>query len=191
MIKKHVNTSTLSQKQPFQSFPDMAIVSRAIDAAAALFSLIMAVSEPLFDAQVVLPSGLFPAPLVRIHRRFAAESGHYLVTDPPPFFRGLVWLALAFLWPVSVANLYGILARRRWAAATSLMAGVYMLTYLACAVFGEMIGSGRATPKLLLLYTVFLMFTVALLVRGLRPSLELAAPVSSPVASSSDHKKRL
>ena len=108
----------------------MAVVTVAVDAVVALFSLTMAVAVPLFDSQVVLPPGLYPAPLVGIFRWFIAEFGHYVVADPPPFFRSLVWLDLAFLWPVSVANLYGILARRRWSAATSLMAGVYMLTYL-------------------------------------------------------------
>jgi hypothetical protein len=104
-------------------------------AAAALFSLIMAVAAPLFDSQVVLPVSLYPAPLVDIFRWFTAEFDNYVVADAPPFLRGLVWLDLAFLWPVSVANLYGILARRRWSAATSLMAGVYMLTYLVTIVF--------------------------------------------------------
>uniref|UniRef100_A0A0D9ZB23 EXPERA domain-containing protein n=1 Tax=Oryza glumipatula TaxID=40148 RepID=A0A0D9ZB23_9ORYZ len=75
----------------------MGFVTAAADAVVALLSLTMAVAAPLFDAQVVLPRGLYPAPLVGIHRWFAAEFGHYLVADPPPFFRGLVWLDLAFL----------------------------------------------------------------------------------------------
>uniref|UniRef100_A0A0E0H062 EXPERA domain-containing protein n=1 Tax=Oryza nivara TaxID=4536 RepID=A0A0E0H062_ORYNI len=132
----------------------MGFVTAAADAVVALLSLTMAVAAPLFDAQVVLPRGLYPAPLVGIHRWFAAEFGHYLVADPPPFFRGLVWLDLAFLWPVCVANLYGILARRPWSAATSIMAGVYVLTYMS-AIFGEMLGSGRTTPKLIQLYVPF------------------------------------
>ncbi|CAL4906059.1 unnamed protein product [Urochloa decumbens] len=117
----------------------MAIVSKAADAAAAVFSLLIAVAAPLFDSQVVLPRHLYPAPLVSVYQWFAAEFDHYLIADPPPFFRGFVWIALAFLWPVCVANLYGILARRPWVATTSLMAGVFMLTYLS-AMFGEMFG---------------------------------------------------
>ena len=108
----------------------MGAVSAAADGVVALFSLIMAVAAPLFDSQVVLPRRLYPAPLVDIHRWFISEFDHYLVADPPPFFLGLVWLELAFLWPVCIANLYGILTRHRWAATTSRMAGVYMLTYL-------------------------------------------------------------
>ncbi|KAF8690741.1 hypothetical protein HU200_041125 [Digitaria exilis] len=133
---------------PPHNRPAMAVVSVAVDAVVVLFSLTMAVAAPLFDSQVVLPASLYPAPLLDLFRWFVAEFDHYVVADPPPFFRGLVWIDLAFLWPVSVANLYGILTRRRWSATTSLMAGVHMLTYL-------LLGSGRAKGKLLLLYALF------------------------------------
>ncbi|KAF8776574.1 hypothetical protein HU200_003292 [Digitaria exilis] len=145
----------------------MAIVSKAADAVAALFSLLIAVAAPLLDSQVVLPRHLYPARLVDVHQWFAAEFDHYLVADPPPFFRGLVWLALAFLWPVCVSNLYGILARRRWVATTSLMAGVFMLTYLS-AMFGEMLGSGRATTRLLQFYVPFVVVAWPLLMLRIR-----------------------
>ena len=83
----------------------MAVASSALDAVAALFSLIMAVAAPLFDSQVVLPLSLYPALLVDVFRWFIAEFDNYSVADRPPFLRGLVWLDLAFLWPVSIANL--------------------------------------------------------------------------------------
>ena len=108
----------------------MAGVSKA-DAAVALFSLVIAVAAPLIDSQVVLPQHLYPAPLVSVFQWFVDEFDHYLLAGRPPFLRSFVWLALTFLWPVCIANLYGILARRRWvAAATTLMVGVTMLTYL-------------------------------------------------------------
>ncbi|XP_047069896.1 sigma intracellular receptor 2-like [Lolium rigidum] len=144
----------------------MGAVSAAVDCVVALFSLIMAVAAPLFDSQIVLPRRLYPAPLVNFHRWFIAEFDDYLVADPPAFFIGLVWLDLVFLWPVCVANLYGILARRRWSATTSLMAGVYMITYL-CAILGEMLSSGKATPRLLQLYVPFAVFAVTAVLRGL------------------------
>ncbi|PAN10597.1 hypothetical protein PAHAL_2G104300 [Panicum hallii] len=167
----------------------MAVVSAAVDAVVALFSLTMAVAAPLFDSQVVLPANLYPAPLVGIFRWFVAEFGHYVVADPPPFFRGLVWIDLAFLWPVSVANLYGILARRRWSAATSLMAGVHMLTYLS-AMFGEMLGSGRATRKLLQLYALFVVFAIASVLRGLCWCSTQATP-AGPSPAHPARKKRV
>ncbi|KAG2633072.1 sigma intracellular receptor 2-like [Panicum virgatum] len=148
----------------------------------------MAVAVLLFDSQVVLPPGLYPAPLVGIFRWFVAEFGHYVVPDPPPFFCGLVWLDLAFLWPVSVANLYGILTRRRWSAATSLMAGVHMLTYLS-AMFGKMLGSGRATRKLLQLYALFVVFAVASVVPGLCWCSTQATPAGSSPAHPARKKR--
>lgn len=85
-----------------------AVVSKAVDLASVLFSLTTAVAVLLVDSQIVLPQGLYPAPLVRVRRWFAAEFDHYLVADPPPFFQGLIWLALSFLWPVCIANPYAI-----------------------------------------------------------------------------------
>ncbi|KAF8667628.1 hypothetical protein HU200_052834 [Digitaria exilis] len=170
----------------------MAIVSKAADAVATLFSLLIAVAAPLLDSQLVLPRHLYPARLVDVHQWFAAEFDHYLVGDPPPFFRGLVWLALAFLWPLCVANLYGILARRRrWVATTSLMAGVFMLTYLS-AMFGEMLGSGRATRRLLQFYVPFVVVAVALVLRGLCScsESEVQATAAASSVESSAQKKR-
>ncbi|KAG2621441.1 hypothetical protein PVAP13_3NG239151 [Panicum virgatum] len=156
----------------------MAGVSKA-DAAVALFSLVIAVAAPLIDSQVVLPQHLYPAPLF----------DHYLLAGRPPFLRGFVWLALTFLWPVCIANLYGILARRRWvAAATTLMAGVTMLTYLS-AIFGEMLGSGIASPKLVKFYSVFVVVAVALVLRGLCLCSDLEMPASA--VESSVQKKRV
>ncbi|TVU39429.1 hypothetical protein EJB05_12848, partial [Eragrostis curvula] len=163
----------------------MGVVSAAVDAVVALFSLIMAVTAPLFDSQVVLPLTLYPLPLVDIFRWL---FDHYLAADPPPFFRGLVWLDLALLWPVSVANLYGILTRRPWSATTSLMAGVHMVTYLF-AIFGEMFSSGRETPKLILLYVPFIVFAVASVMRGLC-SCSPQTMEGSPVAALRARKKR-
>ncbi|XP_044355544.1 sigma intracellular receptor 2 [Triticum aestivum] len=164
----------------------MGAVSALADVVVAPFSLIMAVAAPLFDSQVVLPRRLYPAPLVDIHQWFTVAFGHYLVADPPPFFLGLVWLDLAFLWPVCVANLYGILTRRRWSAATSLMAGVYMLTYLS-AILGDMFGSGKATPRLLQLYVPFIVFAVTAVLRGL---CSCSVPFTAVTSAASAQKKK-
>ncbi|XP_066353410.1 uncharacterized protein [Miscanthus floridulus] len=156
----------------------MATVSKA-DAAVALFSLVIAVAAPLIDSQVVLPRHLYPAPLVSVFQWFVDEFDHYLLAGPPPFLHGFVWLTLTFLWPVCIANLYGILARRRWvAAATTLMAGVTMLTYLS-AIFAEILGSGRATPKLVKFYSPFVVIAVALVLRGLCLCSDLEVPATA------------
>ncbi|ONM52949.1 hypothetical protein ZEAMMB73_Zm00001d019459 [Zea mays] len=111
----------------------MGVVSAAADAIVAVFSLTIVVAAPLLDAQSVLPHTLYPAPLLELKRWYAAEFGDYLVAQSPGFFRGLVCLELAFQWPLAVATLYGILTRRRWAATTSLMAGVGTLTSMVQA----------------------------------------------------------
>jgi hypothetical protein len=113
----------------------MGIISAAADAAVALFSLTIVVAAPLLDAQSVLPHSLIPAPLLDLNRWYAAEFGDYLVGRPPGFFRGLVLLELVFHWPLAVATLYGLLARRRWASTTCLMAGVSTLTSMVKSSF--------------------------------------------------------
>ncbi|KAF0907790.1 hypothetical protein E2562_020864 [Oryza meyeriana var. granulata] len=144
----------------------MGFFSAAADAAVVLFSLTVAVAAPLIDAQSVLPRHLFPAPLVSLKRWYALEFGDYLMAHPPGFLRGLVWLELAFLWPLAVATLYGVLARRRWVATTSLISGVSTLTSMS-AILGEILGSKKATPKLLQMYVPFAVFAVIAILRGL------------------------
>lgn len=164
----------------------MGVVSAVADAVVVLFSLTIAVAAPLIDAQSVLPHTLYPAPLRDLKRWYADEFGDYLMAQPPGFLRGLVWFELAFLWPLAVANLYGVLARRRWAATTSLIAGVSTLTSMS-AILGEILGSGIATDKLLQMYVPFVVFAVVAILRGLCPcSSSAAAPSLGP----SSRKKR-
>ncbi|KAL6608296.1 hypothetical protein ACP70R_041359 [Stipagrostis hirtigluma subsp. patula] len=166
----------------------MGVVSAAADAAVAVLSLTVALSSPLLVAQSVLPSSLYPEPLRRLRRWYAAEFNDYLVADPPGFFRGVVWLELVFLWPVAVATFYGVLARRRWAATSSLMAGVCTLTS-SSAILGDIFGSGRATPKLLLSYVPFAVLAVIAILRGLCSCSQHATAGSS--SGPSARKKRV
>ncbi|KAL6897810.1 hypothetical protein ACP4OV_006769 [Aristida adscensionis] len=139
----------------------------AADAAVAILSLSIGLSSPLLVAQSVLPASLYPAPLRRLRRWYAAEFDDYLLAgDPPGFFRGVAWLELVFLWPIAVATFYGVIARRRWVATTSLMIGVCTLTSTT-AILGDILGSGRATPKLLLSYVPFALLAVIAILRGL------------------------
>ncbi|RCV10412.1 hypothetical protein SETIT_2G110400v2 [Setaria italica] len=144
----------------------MGVVSAAADLAIAVFSLTIAVAAPLIDGQSVLPGDLYPAPLVELKRWYASEFDDYLMARPPGFFRGIICLELAFQWPLAVATLYGLLTGRRWVATTSLMSGVVTLTSMS-AVLGDMLGSGKATPKLLQMYAPFLVFAIIAILRGL------------------------
>jgi len=144
----------------------MGVVSAVADLAVAVFSLTIAVAAPMIDAQSVLPPGLHPAPLVELKHWYDAEYGDYLMARPPGFFRGIICLELAFQWPLAVATLYGILTRRRWVATTSLMTGVSTLTSMS-AILGELLSSGKATPKLLQVYVPFAAFAVIAILCGL------------------------
>ncbi|KAF7061498.1 hypothetical protein CFC21_068188 [Triticum aestivum] len=162
----------------------MGVLSAVADAVVVLFSLTIAMAAPLIGAQSVLPPHLYPAPLRDFKRWYAAEFDDYLMAQPPAFLLGIFWLEIAFLWPLSVATIYGVLARRRWGATTSLMAGVSTLTSMS-AILGEMLGSGRATPRLLQLYAPYLVFAVIAILRGL---CSCSAP---PSPASSARKKRV
>ncbi|CAL5079849.1 unnamed protein product [Urochloa decumbens] len=166
----------------------MGIVSAAADLVIAVFSLTIAVAAPLIDGQSVLPHGLYPARLVELKRWYAAEYGDYLMAQPPGFFRGIICLELAFLWPLAVATLYGLLTRRRWVATTSLMAGVATLSSMS-AVLGDMLGSGKATPTLLQMYVPFIIFAVIAILRGLCSSSQRTTAGSS--LGPSARKKRV
>ncbi|CAM0876868.1 unnamed protein product [Alopecurus aequalis] len=155
-----------------------------VSAVVVMFSLSITLSFPLLGAQTVLPRSFYPAPVQDFKRWYAAEFCDYLLAQPPSFLRGLFCLELAFLWPLAVATLYGVLTRRRWAATTSLMAGVSTLTSTS-AILGEMLESGRATPRLLQLYVPYIVFAVIAILRGL---CSCSAP--SPATSAQKKKKK-
>ncbi|OEL26543.1 hypothetical protein BAE44_0012438 [Dichanthelium oligosanthes] len=144
----------------------MGVISSVADAAVAILPLTVALTSPLLVAQTVLPPGLYPEPLRALRRWYAAEFDDYLLADPPSFFRGIAWLELDFLLPVAAATLYGVLARRRWAATGSLVLGVCVVTSTS-AIPADIVGSGRATPKLLLSYVPIAILAGIAILRGL------------------------
>ncbi|XP_078436735.1 uncharacterized protein LOC144707483 [Wolffia australiana] len=135
------------------------------------FFLLLAMAVPLVDAQSCLPSRLFPAPLLRLRRGYALLFDDYLLLHhpPPPFFLPLVWIELLAIWPLSLASAYAI-ARggRPWLPPVCLATGASVATSMA-AILGEIIGSGRGSNKLLLVYAPFAVFAVVLILRGLFP----------------------
>ncbi|CAA7049556.1 unnamed protein product [Microthlaspi erraticum] len=139
---------------------------KAIDAVLLIFYTIMAVGAPLIDFQIILPGAIFPTFLVDLYRSYTAEFGDYLLVEKPHFLVGFVWQELLFLWPLSVANLYAILARKSWFGTTSMLYGASLVSHMA-AVLGDMIGSGKASDKMLMMYVPFLGFGVLALLRGL------------------------
>lgn len=113
----------------------MGALLKLVDAVLFLAFLVIAVVAPLFDAQTCLPATVFPEILVELKNWYGREYGDYLITEKPDFFVGLVWLELLFQWPLSVLNLYGILASKRWFRTTCLIYGASMLTSMVMNLF--------------------------------------------------------
>ncbi|PKA52608.1 hypothetical protein AXF42_Ash001589 [Apostasia shenzhenica] len=144
----------------------MGVVSGFVDFVIVVFSVVLALTVPLIDAQICLPSGFYPPALVDLKRWYEEEYGDYLMKERPHFYIGLVWVEIVFLWPLSIANIYGILARRPWAVTTALMAGISTATGMV-SLMAEYLGSGRASDKLLQLFTPFLAFSFFAILKGL------------------------
>ncbi|KAJ4914458.1 hypothetical protein Rs2_00008 [Raphanus sativus] len=100
--------------------------------------------------------------------------------EKPHFLVGLVWHELVFLWPLSIANVYAILAGKSWFGTTCLLYGASLVASMA-AILGEMIGSGKASERLLLMYVPFMGIGILAVLRGL---------VSSSTKSSGSVGKR-
>uniref|UniRef100_A0A7N0TU78 EXPERA domain-containing protein n=1 Tax=Kalanchoe fedtschenkoi TaxID=63787 RepID=A0A7N0TU78_KALFE len=147
----------------------MGFLRVAVEAILFLGFLVIAVFAPTLDAQTCLPSNVFPDALVDLKKWYSAEYGDYLTAEKPSFFVGLIWVELVFQWPLAVVNLYGIVARKSWFSTTCLMYGVSTLTSMV-AILAEMLGSGRASDKLLSLYYPFLGLAVLSILRGLVPT---------------------
>ncbi|KAM0049431.1 putative sigma intracellular receptor 2, EXPERA domain-containing protein [Helianthus debilis subsp. tardiflorus] len=165
----------------------MGALMKLIDTILIIFFLIIAIAAPLLDAQTCLPSNIFPDILVHLKTWYTHEYGDYLVSEKPHFFVGLIWVELLFAWPLSIASIYGIAAGKSWVHTTCLMYGVSTLTAMV-AILSEMVGSGKASEKLLNMYYPFLGFAVLAILRGLLPhSSKSNASVTRPVVA---RKKR-
>ncbi|KAF4382640.1 hypothetical protein F8388_015468 [Cannabis sativa] len=75
---------------------------------------------------------------------------------------------LLFQWPLSLLNMYAILASKSWFPTTSLIYGVSILTSTV-AILSEMVRSGKASDKLLMMYWPFFGFAILATLRGLLP----------------------
>ncbi|KAK3205070.1 hypothetical protein Dsin_019116 [Dipteronia sinensis] len=78
--------------------------------------------------------------------------GDYLFTEKPYFFVGVVWLELLFLSPFSIVSIFGILCSKPWFNTTCLIYGISIATPITI-VLGELMGSGKASEKLMMMYS--------------------------------------
>ncbi|GAB2285284.1 hypothetical protein Dimus_019738 [Dionaea muscipula] len=144
----------------------MGVILKITDAILFVFFLLVAIVAPLFDGQTCLPLRYYPKVLVDLSSWYSVEYGDYLVLEKPHFFIGLVWLELFLLWPLSVANLFGLATGKSWFNTTCLIFGASMSTSLV-AILSELIGSGRASDKLMMMYSPFMGLAVLAVLRGL------------------------
>lgn len=106
----------------------MANLCMLVDAVLFVFFLVIAVVAPLLDAQSCLPLDFYPGFLVDLNIWYGREFGDYLVVNKPDFFVALVWLELLFQWPLSLLNLYAVVARKSWFKTSCLVFGVSVFT---------------------------------------------------------------
>ncbi|XP_022775737.1 sigma intracellular receptor 2-like [Durio zibethinus] len=139
---------------------------KVVDSILLLMFVLISVAAPLVDSQTCLPETIYPDLLVRIYKWYAAEFQHFLLVEKPHFFVALVWLELVFQWPLALLNVYGMLASKPWFNTTCLIFGASFITSLA-AIVGEILGSPKASDKLLKSYYPFMGFGVLALLRGL------------------------
>nr|XP_043614138.1 sigma intracellular receptor 2-like [Erigeron canadensis] len=146
----------------------MVTLMKLIDTIIFFYFLVFAIGAPLLDAQTCLPSNIFPQVLINLKTWYTQEFKYYLFIEKPHFFVGLVWLQLVFAWPLSIASLYGIVVGKSWLPTTCLMFGVSTLTAMS-AMISELLGSGKASEKILKLYFPFMGFAILAIIRGLLP----------------------
>ncbi|EEF38190.1 sigma intracellular receptor 2 [Ricinus communis] len=147
----------------------MGAITKLIDAILFLFFVVIAVAAPLIDAQTCLPLNLFPDMLIDLKKWYSNEYGDYLVSEKPHFFVGVVWIELLFQWPLALFNLYGILASKPWFNTTCLIYGASVFTSMG-AIMAELMGSGKATERLMMVYAPFMGLGILAILRGLMPN---------------------
>ncbi|KAL4572969.1 hypothetical protein LXL04_019758 [Taraxacum kok-saghyz] len=147
----------------------MGALMKLIDVILFIMFLVIAIAAPLLDAQTCFPSNMFPSVLLNLKTWYTHEYRDYLVSEKPHFFVGLIWLELLFAWPLSIASLYGIVAGKSWLRTTCLLYGVSTMTAMV-AILSELVGSGKASAKLLKMYSPFMGFAVLAILRGLLPN---------------------
>ncbi|PIA27529.1 hypothetical protein AQUCO_07700064v1 [Aquilegia coerulea] len=163
-------------------------ILKLVDAILFIYFLFITIATIFFDSQICLPSHIFPEILIETKTWYANEYGDYLVSEKPHFFVGLISLELLVQMPLSLANIYAILASKSWYPTTCLIQGVSTATSMV-AILAELNGSQKASDKLLMIYAPFLGFALLAVLRGLFPA-SRKTTLSHGARSSVARKKR-
>ncbi|XP_021293234.1 transmembrane protein 97-like [Herrania umbratica] len=139
---------------------------KVVDLVLLLTFLTISVVAPFLDAQIFLPQWVFPDVLIRFHKWYTIEHQDYLLMEKPHFFTALMKLELVFQFPLALVNIYGLLASKPWFNTTCLIFGASLMTHMT-AILGEMVGSQKASDKLIMMYSPFWGLGILALLRGL------------------------
>ncbi|XWS69530.1 hypothetical protein CRYUN_Cryun04dG0186900 [Craigia yunnanensis] len=153
----------------------MGALCKVVDVILLLTFLTILVVSPVLDAQIYLPESMFPNVLIRLYKWYSIEHQDYLLVDKPHFFTALMKLELVFQWPLALLNIYGLLTSKPWFNTTCIIFGASVITSMT-AILGEMIGSEKASDKLVMMYSPFWGFGVLALLRGLVSQWGKASP---------------
>ncbi|KAJ6797605.1 transmembrane protein 97 [Iris pallida] len=166
----------------------MGLIGVVVDAVLVYFSVVVLLTVPLVDSQCALPASLYPDQLVRLKRFFEATYDDYMFEENTPFFVGIVWMEIFFLWPLCLANIYGLVRRKSWVGTTLVMVGVAVGTAMA-TIYGELLLAGRASEKLVQVFIPFVFFSFLATLRGLFPPRSAAAAAGASRATPAEKKR--
>ncbi|XP_054791800.1 uncharacterized protein LOC129297493 [Prosopis cineraria] len=144
----------------------MGSVAKVVDVVLFSYMLVIALVCPFIEAQILFPQTLYPRFLVQLKNWYFHEFDHYLMRDQPHFYVALVWFEFIFQLPLILLNLYAILTAKPWFKTTCLIYGV-VLSSVMVPTLSEMVGSKRASSRLLTVYVSVLGLGVLATLRGL------------------------
>lgn len=97
---------------------------RVVDGVLFVYFVVIAVGVPLMHSPTCLPVHVVPTSSVEFKRWYAQTFDEYMLSEVPHFFVGLACVELFFQWPLALASLYAIAARKPWIPSISLIYGV-------------------------------------------------------------------
>ncbi|XP_028783989.1 uncharacterized protein LOC114740041 [Neltuma alba] len=144
----------------------MGSLVKVIDPILMFFWVTLILGVPALDTQVFIPREYYPRFLVQLNDWFLRYSGHYLMIEKPYFFVGIVFHEIAYQMPLVIGNFYGLLTSKPWLRTTLLIYGGSMTASMV-PTLTEMVGSGRASAKLLVIYGPYYAVGLLATLRGL------------------------
>ncbi|KAJ6832455.1 transmembrane protein 97 [Iris pallida] len=144
----------------------MGLLSGVVDGFLLMYCAVNIGAIPLIDSQIILPGTVFPSALVGLKRWYVETFDDYLIAEGPNFYLGLVGVGgMCLILPLSVATVWGILARRAWVGSVILMLGSASMA-MSATCMGELLGSGRASEIMLQQYVSTAAVAVMATLRG-------------------------